>query len=92
MCPAIVAGAWLALYVHHGSRKGLLGAPVHELTVCVNGVEALRTTDLPFPKALGAAPLAVCRMGEGLEGDLGPVYWWGASGRGAPGGPGRVDR
>ena len=77
ICPEVATGRWFSLHVHHERRTGLLGAPIHELVVSVNGVEALRTTELPFPRGLGSSPLALARVGDGLEGEMGPLYFWG---------------
>jgi hypothetical protein len=75
--PGLVAGAWVSIHVHHVRRKGLLAGSTSELRVCIDGNEVLSTTDAPFPKALVAEPALVARLGEGLEGELGPVYLFG---------------
>ena len=75
--PSLVPGAWASVYVHFARRKGLLTGTQHELTVMINGKEVLRSSEVAFPKALSAAPLAVARLGEGLNGELGPVIVWG---------------
>jgi hypothetical protein len=83
-CPALIAGEWVTLHIFHATKKGMLGGRTHELSIAVNSVEVLRTSEAFFPRDLSAAPLVVARMGEAFDGELGPVYFWGDELGGAP--------
>jgi len=74
-CASLLTGSWVALYVHHAHKRGIMGigSGAAELSIAVDGVSVLRTA-LPFPRGLASAHLTAVRIGEGLEGQLGPVY------------------
>jgi hypothetical protein len=85
--PGLRKGRWVQLYFHFCSVRQLLGGTRSELMVWLDGAPLMLAprTDLPFPAALasggeggGGAPLALLRFGEGMRGELGPIYVWGA--------------
>lgn len=74
---------WVSIHVHHRALSWgssiIAGGANAELSVFVDGRCVLSKARAPFPKGLGGAPLALFRIGEGLCGEIGPVYLFNGS-------------
>jgi hypothetical protein len=76
-CAALLPSRWVSVYLYIGRKKGLLTGSTNECVVVVDGMEVIRTGDLPFPKNMASVPLTEATIGEDLEGEIGPVYFFG---------------
>ena len=78
--PSLEEGRWVSIYIDHQLITGMAslrnGGAGSLLRVFVDGAETLTSTKVPFPRALSAAPLALLRVGEGLYGEIGPIYFF----------------
>ena len=81
--PSLTTNRWVSIHVHHrvlswGSSI-IAGGANAELSVFVDGRCVLNKARAPYPKGLSIAPLALLRVGEGLCGEVGPVYLFNGS-------------